>query len=460
MTRLLAACAVVICFSLGGCLTLPPPRILNVPSTHPVDGGLAPLGPGLEGDVLVLAFSGGGARAAAFSLGVMQVLGELPARQGGTLADRVILTTGASAGALPAAWMGLHGVSELDTYRATVLDIDWHGQVRTSTTSPINLLRLQGGGVNNPDDFADALDREVFHNARLGDFGRGGRPAVVLGASDIANYAPFLFAPATFAQLCADGPSMRVADAVAASMAVPVLFRPMALQAFSDVCATPAPGWVGAAGDPKTPWTLVRLAAAFRSYHEPQRLVFVHLQDGGLTDYLALAPMLAARLSAETPFEPLTARDAVRISSLTIAMVDVGQAPSDHWPLERGGPDGKQAIEAAFGAAMDVSMRFAHDAFAVELRAWQSALRDWRCGLDRAEVRRLRGTLDGWHCDGVTLTLTRVSFDDLPAHERDALAEVETRLSLPRDQTDRLIAGGRAAALANPVLRALTDAGL
>lgn len=458
MTRFFAACALMATALLGGCVVLPDPRVADTPSAHPATGGLAPLGPGLEGEVLVLAFSGGGARAAAFSLGVMEGLAALPAPGGGSLADRVALTTGASGGALPAAWMGLHGAAEFESYRATVLDADWHGRVRTGTASPVNLLRLYGGGVNNPDAFADALDREVFRGARLGDFGRAGRPQVVLSATDIANHAPFFFAPATFAQLCADGPAMRVADAVAASMAAPVLFRPLTMQAFAGACATPGPAWLGAADDRQAPWMLARQARAFASYREAERVAFVHLLDAGLTDYLAVAALLVARLGAETPHAPLAPDDAVRLARLTVVLVDVGQAPIDPWPLDADGPDGQQAIEAAFGAAMGTNVRLARDALAAALDDWQTALRDWRCGLDQAEVLRWRGTLEGWRCDAVTVTLGRVSFDDLPPDEREALAAIKTRLSLPRDEVDQLIAGGRAAALASPALRALSDA--
>lgn len=458
MTRRLSACLLICALTLGGCVTLPDPRIADAPSANPAQGGLAPLGPGIEGDVLVLAFSGGGARAAAFSLGVMEGLAALPAPGGGSLAGRVALTTGASGGALPAAWMGLHGAADFEAYRAAVLDIDWHGRVRTDTSSPVNLLRLYDGGVNNPDDFADALDRDIFHGARLGDFGRKGRPQTVLSATDIANHAPFLFAPATFAQLCADGPALRVADAVAASMAAPVLFRPLTMQSFAGACATPAPGWLKAAADGAAPWTLARQAHVLASYRAPKRLGFVHLLDAGLTDYLAVSALLIARLAAETPIAPLEPGDAVRLTQLTVVLVDVGQAPIDPWPLNRDSPDGQQAIEAAFGAAMGTNVRLAHDALAAALEDWQTALRDWRCGLAREEVRRLRGTLEGWRCAAVTVTLGRVSFDDLPPDERAALAAIKTRLSLARDEVDRLIAGGRAAALASPVLRALSDA--
>ena len=47
-------------------------------------------------------------------------------------------------------------------------------------------------------------------------------------------------------------------------------------------------------------------------------------------------------------------------------------------------------------------------------------------------------------------------FDDLPPAERDALAAVKTRLSLPADETERLISGGRTATHANRALQLLS----
>lgn len=438
---------------------MPPPRPINAVSSDPQDDRLVPLGPGLEGDVVVLAFSGGGARAAAFSLGVMEGLSEMPARSGGSIADQVVLATGASGGAFPAAWIGIHGLADFGAFRAAVLDIDWHDTLHTSILSPFNLIRLYGGGANNPDTFADELDKTIFKGAVLGDFGTSGRPNVVLSATDIANHVPFFFGPAAFSQLCTAGSDIRVADAVAASMAAPVLFRPVAVEAFASGCVAEPPDWVGETlNAPDAPQALGRLARAFEAYRDPSRIAFVHLLDGGLGDYFALGALLSARQAAASPFEPLDPADAVRLTSLTIVVVNVGQDPVDDWPLHKDGPDGRATIEAAFAGSMSAGMHATYDLLQAEVKAWEQALRSWRCSLSKSDVRRLRGTTAGWRCGDIRLALGSISFTDLPSGQRDSLSTIRTRMSLPADQVELLISGGHAAALASPVLNALSTA--
>src|SRR5262249_10352243 len=60
-----------------------------------------------------LSLSGGGLRAAAFSLGVLQGLETARDRNGRTLFDDLILITSVSGGSMTAAYFGLHGKEAL-----------------------------------------------------------------------------------------------------------------------------------------------------------------------------------------------------------------------------------------------------------------------------------------------------------------------------------------------------------
>ena len=99
-------------------------------------------------DVLVLALSGGGARAASFELGVLQQLRDTPGRDGRPLTEHVALITAVSGGSILAAYYGLNGEAGLDTFRAAYLDQQWRLR---GPGSPAGLVGALHGGVNRPD---------------------------------------------------------------------------------------------------------------------------------------------------------------------------------------------------------------------------------------------------------------------------------------------------------------------
>src|SRR5262245_5171673 len=94
--------------ALAGCASTPAPQAINLPAAAP-DNINASQTPELEGDVMVLALSGGGARAAAFSLGALEGLRDMRATDGSSLLDHVRIVSGVSGGAILAAYYGQHG---------------------------------------------------------------------------------------------------------------------------------------------------------------------------------------------------------------------------------------------------------------------------------------------------------------------------------------------------------------
>ena len=446
--------------ALSACVSMPEPVAINRPSANPEPGGILPEGMGLQGEAVMLAFSGGGARAAAFSFGVLKGLDTMPARGGGTLLDRVSVVSAVSGGSIAAAWFGLYGKAGLDGFRAAALDPDWQSRLHTSIWSPSNIINAADGGMNSAAELSGWLDTTIFKNARMKDLRRNGHPIIILNATDMANAAPFVFGPEAFSALCSDLGDVRVADAVAASMAVPLVFRPVVVQSFPEACDASLPEWaVKAEEQRKTPQLLRTLARSYRIYRDPSLMKYVHLFDGGVIDNFGLSGLTASRLAAATPFAPLGPQDAVRLTSLSVLLVDAGQASDNTWALTLKGPDGEQVGDAAVNVAMDTAKRSAYDAFATAVRDWQGDLRAWRCALPSAEVKRLRGSLDGWDCNRLTLTVDMVWFGDLPDAERDELSAVATQVSLPPATIDHLIAGGEKAVRANPTARALTPEG-
>jgi NTE family protein len=440
MTALVAACA-------------------GTPNTTPVNTKLtaAPVEQttelGVEGEAIALALSGGGARAASFSLGALLQLRDMKGADGKPLIERVALVTAVSGGAITAAYFGQHGAAGLDGFRSAALDKNWQGQLHTSFVSPNNWARLMQGGLNGPDRLADWLDREIFTGAKMRDLPN--RPRIVINATDLYSSTPFAFAAPWFQAICSNLGEVRVADAVAASMAVPIAFRPIVVEAYPENCPAPLPSWVEkAAKDRAAPVLLRETARAFEAYRDPKRMKFVHLTDGGVVDNFGLSSLITIRSASQTPYGPFSPRDAVRIKRLTFLVINAEMSAAGNWALTAAGPNGPTMIEAALGAAVNAPKRAAADAFALTLADWQRDLVEYRCALSAEAAARL-GAAQGWDCKDVTFRMDMISFADLPQAQFEKLGAAPTQVSLPKELIDHLIAGGREAIASNALVREL-----
>ncbi|MGZ3580485.1 MAG: patatin-like phospholipase family protein, partial [Syntrophales bacterium] len=93
-------------------------------------------------NMVVLAFSGGGTRAAAFSYGVLEFLRdtEIVGPKGNTarLLDQVSVITGVSGGSFTALAYGLYGDKLFDDYQQRFLKRDVQGEITSRTINPTN----------------------------------------------------------------------------------------------------------------------------------------------------------------------------------------------------------------------------------------------------------------------------------------------------------------------------------
>ena len=415
--------ALLIAFSLGlvGCATPTQPRPINLPLR--AESPVLSQEMDFEGDVLVLAFSGGGARAAAFSLGALQGLRDTNGADGRPLLERVRLISSVSGGSITAAYFGQHGAAGLDTFRAAYLDKDWAGELHVSPYSPLNWARASRGGVNDQRLLADWLDREVFDHGVVRDVWNENGVRVWLNATDLYNGTTFAFTPLYFDALCSELGSVRIADAVAASMAVPVVFQPVLAAPYPDRC-TPAPAW----SVDRDQYVLVRRTAqAFAAYRDPQQQSYLHLVDGGVLDNLGLTSLSLARETAGTPYGPLSPRAAVRVDRMTFLVINAEKVRASTWQLSADGPSGVQVVDALSDIIIESPNRSAYDTFRMIVADWERDLRTFRCGLSSDEVRRLRGDLVGWNCADIHLSLDMVSFRDFDDATRDQLGQTPPR---------------------------------
>lgn len=448
--RWVGALAWVVVAGLAGCAT----TVDNAPLNQPGVLSARPPRDIVGEHTVALSLSGGGLRAAAFAFGVMQALADGP--QGADVFDDLAFVSSVSGGSLTAAYMALEGRAGLQTFRERVLARNFEAELRLSLWSPANLMRLLAGGVNDRSNLAAVLERDVFRGATFADLYRRRKPDVWINATDLYNRTPFPFIPPVFqGGLCSDLAQLRVSEAVAASMAVPLAFAPVVLQTFPDRCAGALPAWVRDArtGAGSVSAGIVDITArAVANYRNPQRMRYVKLADGGLSDNQGLASILVARAVAGTPHGPLTEADAVRARRMLFIVVDAGRPPSGEWALHPDGPSGIEVGIAAADAAVDSATRLSVAAFGQMLGEWRDSVVRFRCGLTEAQVRRHVPVGQPWRCDDVVFEMDVVGFERLPPAVAERMRAMPTRLSLSPSDVALAIDAGREAALASAAL--------
>jgi NTE family protein len=405
----------------------------------------------VDSHVIGLSFSGGGLRAAAFAFGVLQELYDARARH--SLLPDIGFISSVSGGSLLAAYYGLHGIDAMQTFRSAALERNLESRMRLSAWTPNSLIRLFKGGLNDRTHLASVMQADIFKNATFADIYRRGRPDIWINATDIYNRTPFPFTESLFSAICSNLGRYSVAEAVYASMAVPLVFSPTVLQSYPDNCTTPLPEWTSHAKDHRTPLVLKAAAQAVRNYRDPAVMRYVKLVDGGVTDNAGLSSILIARAASGTAYGPLSALDAVRVSRLLFLVVDSGRTPVASWALTTEGPSGIDMISASTDSAIDAAFRVTHDAFIEMVKVWQASVIEFRCTLTFAQ-RQQYGLTQDWACNQVIFDVGYIGFADLSESTYRQVNAIPTRLFMSGHQIDAAIAAGREAASINPALKA------
>ena len=239
---------------------------------------------------LVLLFSGGGTRAAAFGYGVLEVLAATPITGHGktaSLLEKTDLVHGVSGGSILATYLGLHGKNTVPRFEREFLQQNLQSTVLRQLLSLANLPRLTSSQYGRGDLLAEELDRLLYHGATFADLAnRRQGPFAVISATDMSLGQRVEFTQEHFDALCLDLNRLPVARAVAASSAVPLIFAPITLNNHGGHCHYQPPP--RARDDSET---LTRYIAP---YQDSAARPYIHLLDGGLTDNLGLRDVVNA----------------------------------------------------------------------------------------------------------------------------------------------------------------------
>ena len=236
---------------------------------------------------LILAFSGGGTRAAALAYGVLEELRDTSILIDGKprrLLDEIDTISSVSGGSFTSAYYGLYGDRIFDDFEDAFLRRNVERQLIRGLLNPLEWFSSAG----RTEMAVKLYEKSVFHGATFDDMEREGGPLVLINASDLGYGVRFSFVQDFFNLLCSDISDYPVARAVTASSAVPLLFNPVVVENYQD-CKNTKPAWLLAAekraqGDPE----LSQAVGGLNSFFKKDGRQYIHFVDGGITDNLGL----------------------------------------------------------------------------------------------------------------------------------------------------------------------------
>jgi NTE family protein len=300
---------------------------------------------------LMLAFSGGGTRAAALAYGVLEELARTGVGLLGEqhrLLDEVDLISAVSGGSFTAAYYALCGDRIFSDFESRFLTKRIESSLLRRGLAPWNTFRLASATYNSSDLAAEYYDKLLFHGATFGDLAAlPGRPFIIINATDIALGARFEFTQNQFDLISSDLSRFPLARAVAASSAFPVLLSPIVLKNYSAGDRSPEPEWIRSAlTDPASSSRLRNLALEARSYLEGDRRRFIHLLDGGLTDNLGLRGSVDRAIERGGPSGPLPNLTLQKARRIAVIIVDAHVDREYRWDSQERSPGLRKLISS------------------------------------------------------------------------------------------------------------------
>lgn len=250
------------------------------------------------GDTLfLLAFSGGGTRAAALSYGVLEELRDTHYQSNGQsirLLDEVDRISSVSGGSFTSAYYGLFGDQIFDDFKEVFLYKDVQGELSSLVLGVFDLFGSLFSTTSRTEGAINYYDKHIFLGKTFADLQKSNGPLILINASDLNSQSQFIFLQAQFDFLCSDLAQFKVARAVAASSAVPILFPPILLERHED-CHYEKPVWLSNAekkAEERGDQRLKASVSALNYYLKKDNPSYVTLLDGGVTDNLGLRTII------------------------------------------------------------------------------------------------------------------------------------------------------------------------
>ena len=399
--------------------------------------------------LVMLAFSGGGTRAAAFSYGVLKELSESfigQEEQRRALSKEIDVISGVSGGSFTAAYFGLYGDRIFEDYEQVFLRRDVQGELTSQVLNPINWPDLLSPFYTRADMATELYNETIFNHATYGDLAQSNGPFVIINATEMTTGTRFQFTQNYADIICTDLTQIPVARAVAASSAVPILFSPITITNRAGECGWQQPLWMQEAlRSPDRTSRLYNLASSMMALDDHEDHPYLHLFDGGLADNLGLRAMLDGVLRYDGIMDALDAMGMQDTRHVIVILVNAETALD----IESSRRMQTPTFAASLGAATSVPLqRYSFETVALlkdRLSDWERESYEAECGSKSKTTRsKSKNAADGKGCKGVDFHFVEVNFSEVEdPKERDYLKALPTSFVLTDEAVDHLIAAGR-----------------
>lgn len=383
---------------------------------------------------LLLAFSGGGTRAAALSYGVLEAMRDTTITIEGEkrrLLDEIDVISSVSGGSFTAAYFGLYGDRLFTDFDDDFLRRDVTGELKYGLFNPALWFSRRG----RTEMAVEFYEESLFKETTFADMQRLGTPLIVINATDLGAGIRFSFIQGYFDLLCSDLSSFPVARAVTASAAVPVLFNPVILKNY-DGCDSEAAVWLEdmkqiTEDSPQ----ISHVVDGLLSYAKKDERQYIHLIDGGITDNLGLLAVYEIIEVAGGAREMLDLIDQDEPAPHFV-IITVNASTTPQYDIES--TNKMPSIENTINAMTDVQI---HRNNASTLELIKNGMKRWTKELETPDM-------------DIEHYLIEVDFKSLPSTERRIFFnQIPTDFSLTAEQVQELIEVGRELLLNNPEFR-------
>lgn len=418
-------------------------------------------------NLVILAFSGGGTRAAAFSYGVLEFLRRTeivgPKGNKGRLLDEVDIITGVSGGSFTALAYGLYGEKLFDIYEQSFLKRNVQGEIIARVFSPKYWAKLSSTGFGRSELAAQLYDEILFHDATFADLSRGHGPLIMASATDISTGSRFVFNQRIFDVICSDLNALPLSRAAAASSAVPVVLSAVTLKNYGGTCNRTAPSWarpfLESATPPRPAARAMRSLKGEEAFGDSIRRPYLHLVDGGVSDNVGMRSVLDALEMLEALYEAGIPSPLDSTRRIVVFVVNSLSSPPTNWDESPTPPGTLDILLKAAGTPIDHYSYEATELLKDTAARWQTlhrirSSRGYANNTDAAVASALR-------VPNAEIYAIDVSFSALQSKDEfDYLNRQPTTFVLPTEAVDRLRAAAGTIIVESPEFqRLLKDVG-
>jgi NTE family protein len=410
-----------------------------------------------ESLTVIMAFSGGGTRAAAYSYGVLEALRDIEINWEGqqrNLLHEVDSISSVSGGSFTAAYYGLFGERIFEDFEEKFLKKDVQGHLTSSFLNPFTWFTTGSEYYGRSDYAAKYYDEILFEGKTFGDMAkRTDTPLIQINATEVSSSTQFTFLQGMFDLLCSDLSAFPVSRAVAASSAVPVLFSSITLDNRAGTCGYEIGSEALSALDDDAPFSRRRhLIEKYVKYLDSETNPYLHLYDGGLTDNLGIRPGLNRLAIYDDNWAFVKARGAGDTKRLVFVVVN---AQSESKTLYSASARPVPLMDAVLGATSIPLNEYTFESLVtlnVVLGHFANDIITGRC----ADKEFMQGK--SYDCADFKAYMVYVDLDQVTDKEkRNRLKELPTSFVLQPEQVDELRGAARTVLTNNKNLKKFID---